>query len=166
MLLVGDSSPSASPGHLRASKNRTLNPIIQVLHVGRSIPVCITLKNVIEKSFPEEYEARAEEEAHGGGGGPAGDTAHLPLFVMAPVLPGAWFFLASRCVVLLEKLFLKEFSWFLCAIGGSRDCSLKVCLSVLAEGLDGARFYISGFALGSSGASGTPTIIAPLLVVL
>ena len=57
-----------------------------MLHVGRSIPVSITLKNIIEKTFPEEYAERAAEEGHGGAA--EGGTTPLPLFVMSPVLPG------------------------------------------------------------------------------
>ena len=56
-----------------------------MLHVGRTIPVTITLKNLLEKSFPEEYAARREEE----GAAPApSDDAPLPLFVMSCILPG------------------------------------------------------------------------------
>ena len=58
----------------------------QVLHVGRVVPVSITLKNLLEKNFAEEYAARREEE------GPApspSDNAPIPLFVMACILPGA-----------------------------------------------------------------------------
>jgi len=54
--------------------------------VGRVIPVSITLKNLLEKNFAEEYAARRAEE------GPApspADNAPLPLFVMACILPGA-----------------------------------------------------------------------------
>ena len=58
----------------------------QVLHVGRTVPVTITLKNLLEKSFPEEYAARREEE--GPAPAPSGN-APLPLFVMACILPGA-----------------------------------------------------------------------------
>ena len=54
--------------------------------MGRSIPVSITLKNILEKTFPEEYAARRQEEGHGA---PApGENAALPLFVMSPMLPG------------------------------------------------------------------------------
>ncbi len=54
--------------------------------MGRVIPVSITLKNLLEKNFAEEYAARRAEE------GPApspADNAPLPLFVMACILPGA-----------------------------------------------------------------------------
>ena len=56
-----------------------------MLHVGRVVPVTITLKNLLEKNFAEEYAARREEE----GPAPApSDNAPLPLFVMACTLPG------------------------------------------------------------------------------
>lgn len=60
----------------------------QVLHVGRELPVTITLKNILSKSFPGEYAERARESAdllqidHTNG------TVTLPLFVMTALLPG------------------------------------------------------------------------------
>ena len=58
------------------------------MHVGRSIPVSITLKNILEKTFPEEYEDRRREEGHGAAA--PGERAPLPLFVMSPMLPGKY----------------------------------------------------------------------------
>lgn len=55
-----------------------------VLHVGREIPVTLALRQLIQKSFPEEYEARRQEEA--GSPSDAGGAA-LPLFVMSCCLP-------------------------------------------------------------------------------
>lgn len=61
-----------------------------VLHVSRgSLPVTLTLRALLSRSFPEAYAARAAEEAAGAGSagvGPAGLS--LPLFVMQLLLPG------------------------------------------------------------------------------
>ena len=56
-----------------------------VLHVGQ-LPVSIVLKNILERGFPEEYEARRREEIEAAGA--SGEAALLPLFVMNPMLPG------------------------------------------------------------------------------
>lgn len=55
-----------------------------VLHVGQEIPVTLVLRQLIEKSFPEEYEARRREERR------LSSDAELllPLFVMSLILPG------------------------------------------------------------------------------
>eukprot|EP00884_Botryococcus_braunii_P002611 jgi/Botrbrau1/12350/Bobra.0239s0002.2 len=58
-----------------------------VLHVGGSLPISLTLANIIEKSFPSEYaERRAEHQGHR-----SSEDAHeppLPLFVMQCIFPG------------------------------------------------------------------------------
>ncbi|MEW5316873.1 MAG: hypothetical protein WDW38_008217 [Sanguina aurantia] len=78
-----------------------------VLHIGRELPMTVTLSNILIKSFPEEYEERrleaacegakrggsgagAEGAAAGGSSGPAGEEAEvsLPLFVMSTLMPG------------------------------------------------------------------------------
>ncbi|KAL4442724.1 hypothetical protein ABPG77_006718 [Micractinium sp. CCAP 211/92] len=56
-----------------------------VLHAGRELAVTITLKNLLERSFPEEYEQRRQEEREAAA--PASD-APLPIFVMSMLLPG------------------------------------------------------------------------------
>lgn len=56
-----------------------------VLHVGQ-LPVSIVFKNLLERSFPEEYEARRLEEAETTPA--AAEPSSLPLFVMSPMLPG------------------------------------------------------------------------------
>lgn len=56
-----------------------------VLHVGQ-LPVSIVFKNLLERSFPEEYEARRLEEAETTP--VAAEPSSLPLFVMSPMLPG------------------------------------------------------------------------------
>ena len=64
-----------------------IDVIQQVLHVGRELPVTRTLKNILEKSFPEEYEERRQEAALLC---PSADgEAPLPIFVMSCVMPGA-----------------------------------------------------------------------------
>ena len=56
-----------------------------VLHVGQ-LPVSIVFKNLLERGFPEEYEARRLEEAESA---PVeAEPSVLPLFVMSPMLPG------------------------------------------------------------------------------
>ncbi|GIL76200.1 hypothetical protein Vretifemale_5693 [Volvox reticuliferus] len=84
-----------------------------VLHVARdSLPVTITLANIISRAFPEEYEERRGEMTAGAGGPVAGggaattgdgaaaaaaagtaseavqQTLTLPLFVMSLLMPG------------------------------------------------------------------------------
>ncbi|KAL4424242.1 hypothetical protein ABPG75_001543 [Micractinium tetrahymenae] len=58
-----------------------------VLHAGRELAVTITLKNLLERSFPEEYEQRRQEEREAAAAVPAG-AAPLPIFVMSLLLPG------------------------------------------------------------------------------
>ena len=60
-----------------------------MVHVGRELPVSITLAAILERSFPEEYAAR-RAEARGLASAQGGVwQAPLPLFVMSCVLPGA-----------------------------------------------------------------------------
>jgi hypothetical protein len=79
---------------------------VQVLHVGRELPVSVTLQAILTKAFPGEYSSRAAEVAaaaaaataaaaaggdgSGGGGGDRQQAARvtLPLFVMSTLLPG------------------------------------------------------------------------------
>jgi DTW domain-containing protein YfiP len=57
-----------------------------VLHVARDLPVTITLKNILQKCFPEEYASREQEEAEQA----AAAAQRLPLFVMTGARwPGA-----------------------------------------------------------------------------
>lgn len=64
-----------------------------ILHVGRELPVTVLLKELLEKTFPEEYaERRKEEQAllastHDDAVDCQGRT-RLPLFVMSALLPG------------------------------------------------------------------------------
>lgn len=61
----------------------------RVLHVGRELAVTVVLKELLELSFPEEYEQRrVEERGAGAGAAPAAGDAPLPLFVMSLLLPG------------------------------------------------------------------------------
>ncbi|PRW58966.1 DNA excision repair ERCC-8-like isoform B [Chlorella sorokiniana] len=61
-----------------------------VLHTGRELTVTVALKNLLEKSFPEEYAARRQEELEAAAAAPAGGAsdAPLPMFVMSLLLPG------------------------------------------------------------------------------
>ena len=60
----------------------------QVVHVGRELPVSVTLAAVLERSFPAEY-AERRAELRGARAAGAARAAPLPLFVMSSVLPGA-----------------------------------------------------------------------------
>lgn len=57
-----------------------------VLHVRRELPVSVVLKNLLERSFPEDYAARREEELVVAAA--AAEQAAMPLFVMSLILPG------------------------------------------------------------------------------
>ena len=60
-----------------------------LLHVGREMPVTVTLKAVLQHSFPQEYKQRHEEECqHISPGGQPDAQAPVPLFVMSCLLPG------------------------------------------------------------------------------
>ncbi|GLI64935.1 hypothetical protein VaNZ11_008336 [Volvox africanus] len=97
----------------RAMDHRPRCPYCRtVLHVARdSLPVTITLANIISRAFPEEYEQRRVEMTAGAGGPVAGEgaaasgdgaataaagtapeavqrTLTLPLFVMSLLMPG------------------------------------------------------------------------------
>ena len=61
-----------------------------MLHVGRQIPISVTLQNIIEKSFPEELaerraELRASSDEPAASGRP---ESPVPLFVMCCLMPG------------------------------------------------------------------------------
>lgn len=75
---------------LRAGDHSNKCPMCRtVLHVGRKLPITITLQNIIEKSFPEEYALRkAEVAAQEQGHQPGGPETPLPLFVMSCMMPG------------------------------------------------------------------------------
>lgn len=71
-------------------RNRS-NPVVtaQVLHVGRQIPISVTLQNIIEKSFPEELaERRAEMKASDEPAASDRPESPVPLFVMCCLMPG------------------------------------------------------------------------------
>lgn len=71
----------------RAGDHAARCPVCRsVLHVGEDLPVTLALKNLLMKAFPEEYQLRASEEAHFICEN--GNISLLPLFVMAPLLPG------------------------------------------------------------------------------
>lgn len=73
--------------------------MLQVLHVGRQLEVTRALHNVLERSFPEEYEARRRETLEALEP-PRDHTASfpVPLFVMQCIMPGAH--LGSRLVLI------------------------------------------------------------------
>jgi Lon protease-like protein len=59
----------------------------RVFYGGFDLPVNIVLKNILERSFPDEYEIRKEEEK-ASITAQEGAVEQLPLFVLSPVLPG------------------------------------------------------------------------------
>lgn len=65
--------------------------------MGRQLPVTVALANVLERSFPEEYEARRLETRLAADSESAAGEAAIPLFVMSCVMPGAP---GSPCVFL------------------------------------------------------------------
>ncbi len=79
---------------------------LQVLHVGRKLPITITLQNIIEKSFPEEYALRkAEVAAQEQGHQPGGPETPLPLFVMSCMMPGKFIFCPFRMACAQDSLY-------------------------------------------------------------
>lgn len=61
----------------------------RVFYGGFDLPVNITLKNILERCFQEEYEARKEEERAFIRDQEGAETVQqLPLFVLSPVMPG------------------------------------------------------------------------------
>ncbi|KAL3138492.1 hypothetical protein ABBQ32_006282 [Trebouxia sp. C0010 RCD-2024] len=75
---------------LRAGDHSNKCPMCRtVLHVGRTLPITVTLQKIIEKSFPGEYAQRRADalalEAHNRADGP---ETPLPLFVMSCMMPG------------------------------------------------------------------------------
>lgn len=77
------------PCFLRAQDHCSRCPMCRtVLHVGRDLPVSITLKNILEKSFPQEYAERCAEEAADAGSAANAAEAAVPLFVMSCLMPG------------------------------------------------------------------------------
>ena len=59
-----------------------------VLHVGRELPVTLTLKNILQRAFPEDYAQRQVEELQHSAADQA-EQAPVPLFVLSCLLPGA-----------------------------------------------------------------------------
>lgn len=57
-----------------------------VLHLTQDLPVSVTLKNIIQRSFPEEYKERQQEMA-GLNTASSGHTIQ-PLFVLTSLMPG------------------------------------------------------------------------------
>jgi hypothetical protein len=77
--------------HMNSNRRPNVALHLQVLHVGRELPVTITLQNIISKAFPEEAEARVAEIrglAATAAAPAAAEVVTLPLFVMSTLLPG------------------------------------------------------------------------------
>jgi hypothetical protein len=62
--------------------------------VSKEIPVTAALCQLLESSFPEEYEARRQED-RALFGGSEGEEQPLPLFVMSSIFPGTALFSSS-----------------------------------------------------------------------
>jgi len=75
---------------LRARDHNNKCPMCRtLLPVGKEIPVTAALCQILQSSFPEEYEARRQEErAQFSGQEGEGEEQPLPLFVMTSIFPG------------------------------------------------------------------------------
>lgn len=60
----------------------------RVFYSGFDLPVNISLKNILERCFPEEYALRKEEEQFIPVQESSGVRGQLPLFVLSPMMPG------------------------------------------------------------------------------
>lgn len=60
---------------------------VQVLHVGRAIPILSQLRSFLLAAYPQEYAEREAEERSSAAATHSTETS-LPLFVMATMLPG------------------------------------------------------------------------------
>ena len=89
----------------------------QVLHVGKDIPVTLALRQLIEKSFPEEYQQRRQEEQAAADMSDSGE-APLPLFVMSCCLPSE-----LCCPLCLTRLLL-----LLLLLGAAPSLALADCV--------------------------------------
>lgn len=58
------------------------------MHVGRQLEITRALHNILEKSFPEEYEARKQETLNASSTPRDAVAPPLPLFVMSCIMPG------------------------------------------------------------------------------
>ncbi|CAD7703384.1 unnamed protein product [Ostreobium quekettii] len=58
-----------------------------VLHLSQELVVSVTLKTIVQKSFPEEYAERLQETADLNAASSSG-SAILPLFVLTTLMPG------------------------------------------------------------------------------
>lgn len=73
---------------LRARDHNNKCPMCRtLLPVSKEIPVTAALCQLLESSFPEEYEARRQED-RALFGGSEGEEQPLPLFVMSSIFPG------------------------------------------------------------------------------
>jgi len=82
-----------------------------LLPVGKEIPVTAALCQILQSSFPEEYEARRQEErAQFSGQEGEGEEQPLPLFVMTSIFPGK--FETREVIVMLSYVGLPA------AVGG------------------------------------------------
>ena len=69
---------------------------LQVLHLTQDLPVSVTLKNIIQRSFPEEYKERQQEMA--------GRLLTCSAQLLCESILMAWQSMARSCAVVLPKV--------------------------------------------------------------
>lgn len=116
-----------------------------VLHAVGQLPVSIVLKNIIERSFPEEYAERAAEEAAEAGAAQAASV--LPLFVMSPMLPGermALNIFEPRYRLMLRRVMAGGRRFGMATVAGDHSLHPVACEVEVTEcePLPDGRFYI------------------------
>jgi Lon protease-like protein/tetratricopeptide (TPR) repeat protein len=118
-----------------------------VLHAVGQIPVSIVLKNILERSFPDDYLARAEEEEEEVGAGAAHESPTLPLFVMSPVLPGermALNIFEPRYRLMVRRVMAGARRFGMATVAGDHSLHPVACEVEVTEcePLPDGRFYI------------------------
>lgn len=116
-----------------------------VLYAVGQIPVSIVLKSILERSFPEEYRARAEEEAAEAGA--AHEASVLPLFVMSPMLPGermALNIFEPRYRLMIRRVMAGGRRFGMATVAGDHSLHPVACEVEVTEcePLPDGRFYI------------------------
>mmetsp|Transcript_39169 Transcript_39169/g.110907 ORF Transcript_39169/g.110907 Transcript_39169/m.110907 type:complete len:517 (+) Transcript_39169:175-1725(+) len=73
----------------RAVDHKNRCPMCRVvLHVGNRLPVTVVLKSLLQRNFPDRYEARRLQEEEAARISEAAETATaVPMFVMSSILP-------------------------------------------------------------------------------
>lgn len=117
-----------------------------VLHLGQQLPVSVVLKNLLEHAFPQEYDARREEEINLMSCSET-QRALLPLFVMSAMLPGERMALnvfEPRYRLMVRRVMEGGRKFGMATINGAHQlndvaCEVEV---VECEALPDGRFYL------------------------